>query len=663
MNPIYQKCINSIRILSMDAIEKANSGHPGLPLGAAPAAFTLWADFLKHSPNNPKWQDRDRFVLSAGHGSMLMYSLLHLFGYGVDIEDIKQFRQWKSKTPGHPEYNHTEGVETTTGPLGQGFANGVGLALAEANLASKFNKPGFNIVDHYTYALCGDGCMMEGITSEAASFAGSMGLGKLIVLYDSNSISIEGSTNITFRENVAARFEAYGWQTIIVEDGNDPEEISNAIKLAKSDLSKPSLVEIKTIIGYGCPAKQGKSSIHGEPCGKDNIQAAREFLGWDSNEPFLIPDDVKKYMETLISDGNRKEADWKGMFELYSKQYPELAKEWRDWNNNVISPDYKSLYCDSTFIPKAQSTRAASGAIINSITSYVPNLIGGSADLSPSTKTAMKDRSDFSSENPIGSNLHFGVREHAMAAIGNGIAIHGGLRPYVSTFMVFCDYMKGAMRLSAIMKLPIIYILTHDSIGVGEDGPTHQPIEHLASLRSIPGLTVFRPADIKETQAAWNYALTNMKGPTVLILSRQDLPTLDSTSSNASKGGYIIFASEKEPELILIGSGSETQLVYEAGKKLDSEGLPVRVVSMPSWEAFDSQQPEYQQQILPNHIRRRIAVEAGSSFGWHKYIGFDGDIISIDTFGASGPAEILFKEFGFTVDNIISKAKKLVQRS
>ncbi|MBU3204101.1 transketolase [Clostridium algidicarnis] len=650
--------IDTIRVISAEAIQKANSGHPGLPLGCAPMAYTLWAKHLKHNPKNSNWIDRDRFVLSAGHGSMLIYSLLNIFGYDVSMEDIKNFRQYGSKTAGHPEYKHIDGVETTTGPLGQGICNAVGMAISEAYLAEKFNKEGFNVVDHYTYTIAGDGCLMEGISSEASSLAGTLELGKLIMLYDSNNISIEGDTDIAFREDVAKRYDAYGWQVINVADGNNVEEISKAIEEAKKEKKKPSIIIVKNIIGFGCVAKQGKASAHGEPLGEDNIKAMKEGFGW-KHEPFTVPEEVKENMESFNKDATAKEKAWNDLFESYKNAYPELAKEWGTWFNGKLSTD---ILNDKDFwsFDKPMATRESSGILINRLTKLIPNLIGGSADLAPSNKTYMKDRGDFSAEDRSGANLHFGVREHAMAAIGNGIYLHGGLRVFVSTFFVFSDYMKGAMRLSAIMGLPITYVLTHDSIGVGEDGPTHEPIEHLAALRSMPNMTVFRPADSKETAAGWYLSLTKEDGPVSLVLTRQKLPLYDNTGKEALKGAYILKDSIKEvPDMILMASGSEVELIYKAAEELKKNNIDARVVSVPSFELFEEQSSEYKESIFPRSVRSRIAVEAATSFGWHKYVGLDGDVISIDHFGASGKAEVLFETFGFTVDNVVKKALEL----
>lgn len=662
MNQVEQLSINAIRILSAEGVQAANSGHPGLPMGAAPMAYTLWARHMKHNPANPEWKDRDRFILSAGHGSMLIYSLLHLFGYGLTIEDLKNFRQLGSKTPGHPEYGHTPGIEVTTGPLGQGFATGVGMAMAEAYLASKFNKPGYPIVNHYTYALSGDGCMMEGITSEAASLAGTLKLGKLIVFYDDNEISIEGDTDIAFREDVGKRFEAYGWQVLKVEDGNDIEAIGKAIEQAKAETEKPSLIVVKTIIGYGCPAKQGKESAHGEPLGEENVKCAKEFLGWPTQESFYVPDEVYAHMNDIKQEKEKAEENWNELFKSYQQEYPELAKEWELWNSGELAVDLLNNEDFWKFDAKATATRASSGEVINRLAKVVPNLIGGSADLAPSTKTIMKDRGHFAAEDHSGSNLHFGVREHAMAAISNGMALHGGLKPYCATFFVFSDYMKHSMRLSALMKLPVVYVLTHDSIGVGEDGPTHQPIEQLASVRSIPGFTVFRPADSKEVAAAWYYAVTSEDRPTALVLTRQNLPLLEGTGKDALKGAYILVDSDKAtPDMILMATGSEVQLIVEAAKVLKEKGIDARVVSMPSWELFEQQPQEYKDKVLPKTVRARLAVEAAAPFGWHRYVGLDGTVMAMEGFGASGPGELLFKEFGFTVENIVEKALALVK--
>ena len=597
-------CINAIRVLSADAIEKSKSGHPGLPLGAATMAYTLWSN-MNHNGKNPKWDNRDRFVLSAGHGSMLEYSLLHLFGYGITVEDIKNFRQVGSLTPGHPEYGHTQGVEITTGPLGQGICNAVGMAIAEAHLAEKFNKPGYEVVNHNTYAIVGDGCLMEGISGEASSLAGTLGLGKLVVLYDSNNISIEGNTDIAFREDVAKRYEAYNWQVIKVNDGNDIEAIENALEEAKKETTKPSMIIVKNQIGFGCPAKQGKASAHGEPLGAENVKAMKENLGW-KQEDFYVPAQVYSNMDKYINAGVEKENSWNNLFERYKNEYPELAEEYSKWMSGEI--DSESLLNNEELwsFDKEMATRESSGIMINRLANLIPNLIGGSADLAPSNKTYMTGKGDFSAEDRSGRNLHFGVREHAMAAIANGMYAHGGLKVFCATFFVFSDYMKGAMRLSSLMNLPVSYVLTHDSIGVGEDGPTHQPIEQLAALRSMPNMTVFRPADSKETSAAWYYAVTNGSTPTSLVLTRQKLPLYDGCAKRALKGGYILKDSKKEiPDVILMASGSEVELIYKAADELAARGIDARVVSIPSFEIFNAQDEAYKESVLPNSVLER----------------------------------------------------------
>lgn len=661
MKDIENLVVNNIRILSAEMVEKANSGHPGFPMGAAPEAYAIWGRNMKHNPKNPKWIGRDRFVLSAGHASAMLYSLLHLFNYGLSIDDLKGFRQWNSKTPGHPEYGHTVGVETTTGPLGQGVGNAVGMAVAEQFMASKFNKPGFNIIDNYTYVLTGDGCLMEGVALEAISLAGQLGLGKLILVYDCNNITIEGSTDIAFTEDVAKKFEACGWQALEVEEGTSLEKIDDAIKKAKDEKDKPSVVIVKTQIGYGCPEKQGKASAHGSPLGEENLKAAKKFLGWDYEENFYVPDEVKKYMDTKVQELEGEEKQWNKLKAEYDEKYPELSKELDSWVSGKISVDLDK--CEDIWkFDGPMATRAASGKIINKLDKLVPNLIGGSADLAPSNKTHMDGEGDFSRNDRSGRNLHFGIREHAMASIGNGIMLYGGVKVFVATFFVFTDYMKGAMRLSALMKLPVIYVLTHDSIGVGEDGPTHEPVEQLASLRSIPNMTVLRPADAKETAAAWDYALTKADGPTCLVLTRQNLPLYKETGIKALKGAYVLKDSKKDlPDMILMATGSEVELIYKASEELEKKGIDARVVSMPSFEIFERQDEEYKESVIPSKVRKRLAVEAGTSFGWHKYVGLDGDVVSIDHFGASAPAGTLFENFGFTVQNVIDKALKVLK--
>jgi len=660
MNNIDTLSVNAIRILSADGVQKANSGHPGLPLGAAAMAYELWAKHMKHNPANPKWHNRDRFILSGGHGSMMLYSLLHLFGYGLTVEDLAQFRQDGSLTPGHPEYGHTVGVEATTGPLGAGMAMAVGMAIAEAHLAAVFNKEGYPIVDHYTFVLGGDGCMMEGISYEAMSLAGTLGLGKLIVLYDSNNISIEGNTDIAFTEDVKKRFEAFGFQTLVVEDGNNLDEIGAAIEAAKADLSRPSLIVVKTKIGYGSP-KEGMASAHGEPLGVENVKALRKNLGWPSDTPFEVPEEVYEHYREIAKKNAKAEEEWNELFDRYCKEYPEMKQLWDLYHDENAA---KHLLDDEKFWEfdnKPDATRNISGQIINRIKDYLPNLIGGSADLAPSTKTLMKDVGSFSRGNYAGRNMHFGVRELAMAAIGNGMALHGGLKPYVSTFFVFSDYVKPMARLSALMGMPLIYVLTHDSIGVGEDGPTHQPIEQMAMLRAMPNFTVYRPADATECIAAWYYAINSAKTPTAIVLTRQNLPQLPGSSKDALKGAYIISDSKKEtPDAIIIATGSEVQLGLGAQEELWKEGIDVRVVSMPSMDVFEQQPEEYKEKVLPKNVRARVAVEALSYFGWDRYVGLDGTTVTMNSFGASAPAGILFEKFGFTVDNVVKAVKSVL---
>lgn len=659
---IEEMSVNAIRVLSADAIQKANSGHPGLPLGTAPVAYELFAKHMNYNPHNPDWVNRDRFVLSGGHGSMLLYSLFHLFGIGnLSLEEVKNFRQFGSLTPGHPEYGHTVGVEATTGPLGQGMAMAVGMAMAEAHLSSVFNKEGFPVVDHYTYVLGGDGCMMEGISSECFSLAGTLGLSKLIVFYDSNNISIEGSTDIAFTEDVVTRFKAFGFQTIEVEDGNDLEAIGKAIEEAKADKTRPSLIKVNTLIGYGCPAKQGKASAHGEPLGVDNVAALKENINWPCKGDFEVPKEVYDHYKELADNMAKAEDKWNELFAAYVEKYPEMKEL---WDNYFDGYDMSDLFNSDEYWAKGdkpEATRSTSGTILNMIKKAMPNLIGGSADLAPSNKTNMKDAGDFSKDNYAGTNLHFGVREQAMAAIGNGLALHGGLKAFVATFFVFSDYVKPMARLSALMKLPLTYVFTHDSIGVGEDGPTHEPIEQLAAFRSLPDFTVFRPCDRTETAAAWMYAVENECGPTGLVLTRQNLPQMEGSSKDALKGGYVIAESEKAvPDAIIIASGSEVSLAVNAKEELKKSCIDVRVVSMPSMELFDKQSAEYKESVLPNAVRKRVAVEALSDFGWYKYVGLDGKVIAMEGFGASGPAATLFEHFGFTVDNVVKTVKEVV---
>ena len=660
MSNIDTMSVNAIRVLSADGVQKANSGHPGLPLGAAAMAYELWAKHMKHNPANPNWPNRDRFILSGGHGSMLLYSLLHLFGYGLTTDDLAQFRQEDSLTPGHPEYGHTVGVEATTGPLGAGMAMAVGMAMSEAHLGAKFNKEEYSVVDHYTYVLGGDGCMMEGITSEVMSLAGTLGLSKLIVLYDSNKISIEGSTDIAFTEDVKKRFEAFGFQTLVVEDGNDLEEIGAAIEAAKADKTRPSMITIKTKIGHGSP-REGMASAHGEPLGADNIKLMKENLGWPSQDPFYVPDEVYANFKSIIDEKAKAEVEWNNLFAKYCATYPEMKELWDKFHNENAAKDLINNEEFWSFVNKPEATRNLSGMIINRIKDILPNFIGGAADLAPSTKTYMSDMGDFSKEDYSGRNLHFGVRELGMAGIGNGMALHGGLRPYVSTFFVFSDYVKPMARLSALMGLPVTYVLTHDSIGVGEDGPTHEPIEQLAMLRSMPNFTVFRPADATESIAAWYYAISSTKTPTALVLTRQNLPQLSGSSKEALKGGYIVSPSKKEvPDAIIMASGSEVELAIEAQSQLVKEGIDVRVVSMPSMDLYEAQSDEYKESIMPKSVRARVAVEAASDFGWGKYVGLDGTTVTMKGFGASAPASVLFKKFGFTSENVVNAVKSVL---
>lgn len=661
MNAVDTMSVNAIRVLAADAIQKAKSGHPGLPLGCAPIGYELWAKHMKHNPKNPEWKDRDRFILSGGHGSTLLYSLLHLFGYGnLSVEDLKQFRQWGSLTPGHPEYKHTAGVEATTGPLGAGMAMAVGMAIAEEHMAGVFNKEGYPVVDHYTYVLGGDGCMMEGISSEAFSLAGTLELSKLIVFYDSNRISIEGSTDIAFTEDVQKRMEAFGFQILTVEDGNDLDAIGAAIEAAKAEKTKPSFITVKTQIGYGCPAKMGKASAHGEPLGVDNVAAMKEFLGWPSQEPFFVPQEVYDNYNTIVDGLGAAEEAWNAMFAEYCEKYPEMKDLWDKYYDEAAGE--KAYDCEEfwAYDEKPDATRNLSGKMINKIKNLMPNLIGGAADLAPSTKTYMNGMGDFSKDDRTGRNMHFGVRELAMAAIGNGMMLHGGLRAYVSTFFVFSDYTKPMARLSSIMGVPLTFVFTHDSIGVGEDGPTHEPIEQLAMFRAMPNFHMFRPADATETAAAWYSAITSKRTPTALALTRQNLPQLDGSSKEALKGAYVLQDSAKEtPDAIIIASGSEVSLAVEAKKMLAEEGIDVRVVSMPCMDIFEEQSKEYKESVLPKSVRKRVAVEALATFGLDKYVGLDGAVVGMTTFGASAPYSKLFPAFGFTAENVAAAVKSL----
>ena len=656
MQDVKQLTVNAIRVLSAEAIQKANSGHPGLPLGAAPIGYAAFTNMV-FNPKDTAFDNRDRFVLSAGHGSMLDYALYYLFGLGLTKEDIMNFRQLGSKTAGHPEYGVCPGVETSTGPLGQGIANAVGMAIAEDYLANKFNKEGFPIVDHYTYALCGDGCMQEGIENEAASLAGSLKLGKLIVLYDDNDITIEGNTDITFTENVGKRHEAMGWQVINVKDANDLTALNRAIKKAKAEKEKPSLIIIKSQIGYGSHLV-GKASCHGAPLGEEGVATLKQNLGWTS-APFEVPEEVFKHCKKFASKGRRAQKAWKEMFKAYSEAYPELAKEYISWKKREL-PDLKAIE-DLWKFEKDDASRGYSSTVLNKLANLVPNLIGGSADLGPANKSNMKSRGDYLPTDKSGSNMHFGIREHAMAAIVNGMYLHGGLIPYCATFAVFSDYMKNAMRMSAIMELPVIYILSHDSIGVGEDGPTHQPIEHLAGLRAMPHMNVYRPCDGRETTAAWISALTG-KDPSCIVVSRQTLPQLEGTGENAFKGGYVLCDSDKKtPDVILIATGSEVNLAVSAKAELKAKGIDARVVSMPCVEDFEKQSAKYKESVLPNSVRARVAIEAGSPMCWYKYVGMDGKIIGMETFGESAPAKKLFDKYGFTVENVVNAAMEVVK--
>lgn len=659
---IEQKSVNAIRVLAADTVQKANSGHPGMPLGSAAMAYELWANHLTHNPKNPKWVNRDRFILSAGHASSLLYSLLHLFGYGLTIEDMKNFRQDNSLTPGHPEYGHTVGVEATTGPLGAGMGMAVGMAMAQAHMAATFNTEDYNIIDHYTFVLGGDGCMEEGISSEAFSLAGTLGLSKLIVLYDSNNITIEGNTDLAFTEDVNKRMEAFGFQTLTVEDGNNLEEISKAIELAKSEKTKPSFITVKTKIAFGCPAKEGSESSHGSPLGEENVKALRDNLGWEEQEAFVISQDVYDNFAQKAKKGQEAEDNWNKLFKAYCEKYPEKKALWDKYF--AVIDDEKLLNCDEfwSYEDKPQATRSLSGNMINRLAKIMPNFWGGSADLGPSNKTVIKDGGSFSKNNYLGRNIHYGVREFAMAAIANGITLYGGTKTFVGTFFVFSDYLKPMARLAALMKIPVTYVLTHDSIGVGEDGPTHEPIEQLAMLRAMPNINVFRPADATETAAAWYSAITSKNTPTVLALSRQNLPQIEGSSKEALKGGYIIAESIKaKPDAIIIASGSEVSLAVDAKKELMEKGFDIRVVSMPCMDIFEQQSDEYKEKILPQTVEKRLVVEAGSSICWGKYLGFKGKSVTIDTFGASAPANVLFKKYGFTVENVVNKALSMLK--
>jgi transketolase len=661
---IDEMSINTIRFLAVDAVEAANSGHPGMPMGDAPMAYVLWKNFLRHNPSDPKWPGRDRFILSAGHGSMLLYSLLHLTGYGLPLDELRKFRQWGSHTPGHPERDPRIGIETTTGPLGQGFANGVGMAMAQKYLAHRFNKPGFPLFDYHVYAICSDGDLMEGVSNEAASMAGHLKLGNIIYLYSDNKITIEGSTNIAFSEDVGKRFEALGWHVQKV-GGNDTEGIAKAIESAKAEVSRPSIIMARTIIGFGSPGKQDTEEVHGAPLGKDEVKATKEALGWPLEPHFFVPEEVAKHMSAL-SGGKAVQKDWLSLVEKYEKQYPEEGREVRAIIEGKRSGEWEKSLPVFTEKDGNIATRSASGRVLNAIASAAPFLIGGSADLSPSTNTIMKGMGNFLSD-CIGRNLHYGVREHAMGSVMNGMALTAGIVPYGATFLIFSDYMKPPIRLAALMNLQAIYVFTHDSIGLGEDGPTHQPIEQLAALRSIPNLTVIRPADANETAEAWRAALLQTTGPTVLVLTRQTVPLIDRAKFAAAdglrKGGYVLAdAKDGKAEVILLATGSEVQLALGAYDDLAKRGVKARVVNMPSWELFESQPLEYRNKVLPHDITVRLAVEAASPLGWHKYTGPDGDVLGISTFGASAPHKTLFEKYGFTVENVSAKALALLNR-
>lgn len=658
MKDIEKLAVNALRALSVDAIQKANSGHPGMPLGSAPIAYAVWANQMNFDVKDTQWINRDRFVLSAGHASALLYSLLHVFGNHVTIEDLKNFRQLNSKTPGHPEYGHTDGVEATTGPLGAGLSTAVGMAMAQEHLAAKYNREGYALLDNYTYVLSGDGCMMEGITSEASSLAGTLALGRLIVIYDSNNITIEGQTDLAFKEDVRARYEAYGFETFLVEDGNDLEAINEAITKAKANLNQPSFIEVRTKIGYGS-AKEGSSAAHGAPLGEDNVKSLKDFLGYPSEEAFFVPEEVYAHYDELASTKAEAHKAWDTMFAAYCAEYPELAKEWEKDFTDITQEELLNDASLFEFENTPQATRNVSGIMINRLKDKYTNIFGGSADLASSNMTAMKGETSFSASNYAGRNIHFGVREHAMAAVGNGLALYGGLKAYVATFFVFSDFLKPMIRLSSLMNLPLTYVLTHDSIGVGEDGPTHEPVEQLSMLRAQPNTYTFRPADATETAMGWVLALSSKNTPVSLILSRQNLPQLEMSGKDALKGGYVVF-EPKQLDAIYIATGSEVSLAIDAAKAMGEEGVGIRVVSMPSTELFEEQTSEYKESILPLSVRKRVVIEAGSSASWGRYIGLDGTAITLDGFGASGKGNELFEYFGFTVENVIAKTKEIL---
>ena len=696
MSKLDQMCINTIRFLSVDSVQKANSGHPGLPMGAAPMAYVLWTRHLRHNPANPEWADRDRFVLSAGHGSMLLYSLLHLTGYNLPLSELQSFRQWGSKTPGHPESHITPGVEITTGPLGQGVSAAVGMAIAEAHLAARYNVPpepaegvspepaegvpANTIVDHYTYVIASDGDLMEGVASEACSLAGHLGLGKLIVLFDDNLITLAGTTSITFTEDVGRRFEAYGWHAQVVEDGNDLEAIDAAISAAKAETTRPSIILLRTIIGYGAPNKQNTSKAHGSPLGPDEVTAAKENLGWPTEPSFLIPKEVQAQFRQAVTRGKTIESEWNAAFERYAAAHPDLAAEFRRVMAGELPEGWDADLPVFPADPKGPATRKASETVLQALAPQLPELMGGSADLNPSTFSWLKGYGDFQSPQTSpegaqgtiggewgygGRNIHFGVREHAMGAIANGMALHGGFIPFTATFLTFADYMRPPMRLVALAEQRTVFIFTHDSIGMGEDGPTHQPIEQVMNLRAVPNMTVIRPADANEVVEAWKAAILNNTGPTVLVFTRQGLPVLDRNeyppADNLHKGAYVLWQSEQgTPDVILIGTGSELHIVLDAGKRLEADGVKARVVALPSWELFDRQPAEYRESVLPSEVRARVAAEAGIALGWERYVGLDGVVIGMHSFGASAPGALLYEKFGFTAENVVEQAKALL---
>ncbi len=662
-----QLCVNTIRTLAIDGVQKANSGHPGMPMGMADAAYVLWTQFLHHNPKNPDWPDRDRFVLSAGHGSMLLYSLLHLTGYDLPMEQLKQFRQWDSQTPGHPEYGLTPGVETTTGPLGQGFANGIGMAIGEAFLAATFNRPGHEIVDHYVYAIVSDGDLMEGVSHEAASLAGHMKLGKIIYLYDDNHISIDGSTDLAFTEERMGRFEAYGWHTQQI-DGHDRAAVAEAIKAAQAVTDKPSIIACRTTIGYGSPNKANTAGVHGSALGEDEVRLTKEAYGWDPDQKFYIPDEALAKFREAVDQGSQWEEAWKKDLEAYAAEFPQEAEQFRQMLSGELPDGWEEALPVFPADGQAMATRKASGAVLNAVAPVLPNLIGGSADLTPSNNTYLKDYPEFANDSFAGRNLRFGVREHAMSAIINGIALHGGVIPYGGTFLVFSDYARPALRLSALSHIPSIFVYTHDSVGLGEDGPTHQPVEHLAALLAILNLVVIRPADANETAQAWNIALERRDGPVALLLTRQGLPVFDRTkmadAAGLAKGAYVLLDADKVyPDVILIGTGSEVQFAVEAAHKLAEQGIGARVVSMPSWELFKEQPPEYQDSVLPPAVTARVAIEAGVPLGWEQWVGSRGSVIGLERFGASAPYKIIYEQLGFTVDNVVLRALETIDKS